>query len=63
MRPSSKAYLVGGGIGSLAAAAFLIRAAQMAVYQSMGIDKQVSPVTPRGKSIQARFEALLKALE
>ena len=29
MEPTCKAYLIGGGIGSLAAAAFLIRDAQM----------------------------------
>jgi oleate hydratase len=42
---------------------YSIRAAQMAVYQLMGIDLQVPPVTPHDRSIQARFEALLKAFE
>jgi oleate hydratase len=42
---------------------YSIRAAQMAVYELMGIDRQVPPVTPHDRSIQARFEALLKAFE
>ena len=42
---------------------FSVRAAQMAVYQLMGITRAIPPVTPHDKSIHARFEALVKALK
>ena len=42
---------------------YSVRVAQTAVYQLLGIDREIPPVTPHDKSIQARFEALLKAFE
>jgi oleate hydratase len=42
---------------------YSVRAAQMAVYQLLGIDRQVPPITPHDRSLQARFEALVKALK
>ena len=42
---------------------FSVRAAQMAVYQLLGIDKPVPPVTPHDKSLHAQIEALVKALK
>jgi oleate hydratase len=41
---------------------FSVRAAQMAVYQLMGVDRVVPPVTPHDQSLQAKFDALVKAL-
>jgi oleate hydratase len=40
---------------------YSIRAAQIAVYQLMGIDREVPPITPHDKSLHAQFEALVKA--
>ena len=40
-----------------------MRAAQMAVYELLGIDREVPPVTPHDKSFHARLEALIKAFE
>jgi len=54
MTTKSKAYLVGGGVGSLAAAAFL---------ELLGIDRKVPAVTPHAQSHQAQFDALLKAFK
>ncbi len=42
---------------------YSVRAAQMAVYQLLGVDRQVPPVTAHDKSIKAQFEAVLKALK
>jgi oleate hydratase len=42
---------------------FSVRAAQMAVYQLLGITKPIPPVTPHDKSLHAQFEAVLKALK
>jgi oleate hydratase len=42
---------------------FSVRAAQMAVYRLLGITKPIPPVTPHDKSLQAQFEALVKALK
>jgi len=42
---------------------FSVRAAQMAVYQLLGLTKSIPPVTPHDKSIHARFDALVKALK
>ncbi|PTT87498.1 oleate hydratase [Pelomonas sp. HMWF004] len=42
---------------------FSVRAAQMAVYQLMGITQQIPPVTPHDKSLHAQFDALVKALK
>jgi len=40
---------------------YSIRAAQIAVYQLMGIDREVPPITPHDKSLHTQFEALVKA--
>jgi oleate hydratase len=42
---------------------YSVRAAQMAVYQLLGIDRKVPPVTPHDKSLRTQFEALLKAFK
>jgi oleate hydratase len=42
---------------------FSVRAAQMAVYELLGIAKPIPLVTPHDKSLRARFDALLKALK
>ena len=42
---------------------FSVRAAQMAVYQLLGITKAIPPVTPHDKSLRAQFDALVKALK
>jgi oleate hydratase len=42
---------------------YSIRAAQMAVYELLGIDRKVPPVTPHAKSLQVQFEALIKAFK
>ena len=42
---------------------FSVRAAQMAVYQLLGITKAIPPVTPHDKSLHAQFDALVKALK
>jgi oleate hydratase len=42
---------------------YSVRAAQMAVYELLGIDREIPPVTAHDKSLHARFEALLKAFK
>jgi len=42
---------------------YSIRAAQMAVYQLLDINRQVPPITAHDKSVQVQFEAMLKALK
>lgn len=42
---------------------YSVRAAQMAVYQLLGIDRQVPPVMPHDKSLHVQFEALVKAFK
>ena len=42
---------------------FSIRAAQMAVYQLLGVDRKIPPVTPHDKSPRARVKALIKAFK
>ena len=42
---------------------YSVRAAQMAVYELLGIDRKVPPVTPHDKSLQTQFEALIKAFK
>jgi oleate hydratase len=42
---------------------FSVRAAQMAVYQLLGITKPIPPVTAHDKSLHAQFDALVKALK
>jgi oleate hydratase len=42
---------------------YSVRAAQMAVYELLGIDRKVPPVTPHAKSLQVQFDALVKAFK
>ncbi len=42
---------------------YSVRAAQMAVYELLGITRAIAPVTPHDTSFHAQFEALLKALK
>jgi oleate hydratase len=35
----------------------------MAVYELLGIDRKVPPVTPHAESLHTQFEALLKAFQ
>ncbi len=42
---------------------YSVRAAQMAVYELLGIDRQIPPVTPHDKSLRVQFEALIKAFK
>jgi oleate hydratase len=42
---------------------YSVRAAQMAVYELLGIDRKIPPVSPHDKSLQTQFEALLKAFK
>jgi oleate hydratase len=42
---------------------YSIRAAQMAVYSLLSIDRPIPPVTPHDKSFRTRLDALVKAFE
>jgi oleate hydratase len=42
---------------------YSVRAAQTAVYQLLGVDRKVPPVTPHAKKLQVQFQALLKAFK
>jgi len=42
---------------------YSVRVAQMAVYEFLGIDRQIPPVTPHDKSPRVQFEALIKAFK
>ncbi len=42
---------------------YSVRAAQMAVYEFLYIDKKIPPVTPHDKSLMVEFEALAKAFK
>ena len=42
---------------------YSVRAAQMAVYQLLGIERSIPPVTPHAKSPHTQFEALIKAFK
>ena len=42
---------------------YSVRAAQMAVYQLLDIDRKVPAVTPHDKSLRTQFEALIKAFK
>jgi oleate hydratase len=42
---------------------FSVRAAQMAVYELLGIDRAIPPVTPHDKSLLTEFAALIKAFK
>jgi oleate hydratase len=42
---------------------YSVRAAQIAVYELLGIDREIPPVTPLDKSLRTQFQALIKAFE
>jgi oleate hydratase len=42
---------------------YSVRAAQMAVYEFLHIDKKIPPVTPHDKSLMVEFEAAVKAFK
>ena len=42
---------------------YSVRAAQMAVYGLLGIDRQIPPITPNDKSPRTQLEALIKAFK
>jgi oleate hydratase len=42
---------------------YSVRAAQMAVYQLLGIARKIPPVTPHAKSLETQFGALVKAFK
>jgi oleate hydratase len=42
---------------------YSVRAAQMAVYALLGIEREIPPVTPHDKSLRVQFEALIKAFK
>lgn len=42
---------------------YSVRAAQMAVYELMGIARAIPPVSRHDKSLHAEFEALIKAFQ
>ena len=42
---------------------YSVRAAQMAVYELLGINRTIPPITPHDKSLRAQFEALIKAFK
>lgn len=42
---------------------YSVRAAQMAVYEFLGIDRQIPPISTHDKSLRVQFEALVKAFK
>jgi oleate hydratase len=42
---------------------YSVRAAQIAVYQLLEIDREIPAVTPHDKSLQTQLSALVKAFE
>lgn len=42
---------------------YSVRAAQMAVYEFLGIDRQIPAISPHDKSLLVQFEALIKAFK
>jgi oleate hydratase len=42
---------------------YSVRAAQMAVYEFLGIDRQIPPISPNDKSLRVQFEALVKSFK
>jgi oleate hydratase len=42
---------------------YSVRAAQMAVYELLAIDRKIPPITPHDKSLRVQFEALIKAFK
>ena len=42
---------------------YSVRAAQMAVYEMLGIDREIPAITPHDKSLQVEFKALIKSFK
>ncbi|MBC7706779.1 MAG: oleate hydratase [Rhodoferax sp.] len=42
---------------------YSVRAAQMAVYELLGVDRKLPAITPHDKSLRTQFEALIKAFK
>jgi oleate hydratase len=42
---------------------YSVRAAQMAVYELLGIKRQIPAITPHDKSLKVQFRALFKAFK
>jgi len=42
---------------------YSVRAAQMAVYQLLAIQREVPPITPHDESLKVKFDALIKAFK
>lgn len=42
---------------------YSVRAAQMAVYELLGLERSIPPITPHDKSLRTQFEALIKAFK
>lgn len=42
---------------------YSVRAAQMAVYELLGIEREIPAVTPHAESLKTKFEALLKSFK
>ncbi len=42
---------------------YSVRAAQMAVYELLGIDRKIPPITPHDKSLRVQLNALIKAFK
>ncbi len=42
---------------------YSVRAAQMAVYELLGVERKIPPITPHDKSLRTQFEALIKAFK
>lgn len=59
----TRSYLIGGGIGSMAAAAFMIRDGGVPGDELLGIDREIPPVTRHDKTLRVQFEALIKAFK
>ena len=42
---------------------YSVRAAQMAVYELLGVDRKVPPVTQHDKSVKVKIDAVIKAFK
>jgi len=42
---------------------YSVRAAQIAVYQLLGIDREIPPILHHDKSLKVNFDAVVKAFE
>ena len=42
---------------------YSVRAAQMAVYELLGIGRKIPPITPHDRSLRTQFQALIKAFK